>query len=444
MTNKNKSSLLFLLGLFSATKIYFYGTLAISEAVIFFVTPLLFLKNVHTLKKDGFMGFVWMLGGLILSMLISSVCNNTPKPYILKEFAILYGWFCYFVVFHYLLRDNLNGLKYFLIGNVFSGFVIIFAFNPQATVDSLGSGYVGQADLADMIGGPLFWFEKITAVALMPIKCWYLQTPLVYSLVAPMGCGLFALFGSESARSGSLMMMAVVLFVIVGGKSRHGMRRIGRQFTMFVVAGLIGIICYKYAYSYAARNGMLSENATAKYYRQTARGSDIIHILMAGRQEFFLSLRAALDKPIIGHGPHAKDTKGYLDKYITEHGSEQDLRALEYYNAIRLARGTVGEIRTHSHIMGAWVHYGLFGLIFFIYFLWHIIVFVRKNISSIPQWYGFFATAIAPMVWSVFFNPYGSRSAIPLLMVCMLFAKAIARGRMRLPYGMEIEARKCE
>ena len=442
MTPKNKNSLLFLLGVFSATKVYFYGTLAISEAVIFFVAPIVFILNLHNLKKDGFMGFIWMLACLILSMLISSFANSTPKPFVFKEFAVLYGWFCYFIVLHSLLRNNFNGLKYYLIGCLISSFITIFAFNPQATIDSSGSGYVGEANVEDLVSGPLFWLEKLTMVTLMPIKCWYLQTPQVYSLAAPIGCALFALFTTESGRSGSLMMIVATFFIAIGGKSRLGMKKIGRHIVLFVLVGFAGVFFYKMVYSYAAQHGMLSETATLKYHRQTARGNDILHILMAGRQEFFLSFQAALDKPIIGHGPRARDNKGYLDKYLWEHGSDQDIRYLEYYNNRLISRGMVGEIRTHSHIMGAWVHYGIFGLIFFLYFLWSIVVFMRKNMSSIPQWYGYFSTAIAPMVWSVFFNPYGARSTIPLFMVCMLFARAVGRRRMGLPYDMEIEARK--
>jgi hypothetical protein len=67
---------------------------------------------------------------------------------------------------------------------------------------------------------------------------------------------------------------------------------------------------------------------------------------------------------------------------------------------------------------------------------------VRHYASVVPQWYGYFALTIPSMIWSIFFNPFGARSSLPLLMVLMFFAKSIGDRKMLLPFELEIEARK--
>ena len=438
------SFLFFLLGLGSVTKIYFLGTIAFSELVIFLIAPLLTLKYWYRMSYEGFLPFLYMMGFMIVGMFISAYCNHSPFPYILKLFAVFYGMIAYYVVFYVLLHDNFSGLGWFFLGSFLSGIITIWAFNPTANVDSSGFAYIGEAEVDAVIQGPLFWIGKVRGLGQLPIFVAYLKTPMVYSIVTPILFVAFAMMVTVTGRAQSMCVLVSGVMMYIGRKSRRRMEIIGRSFVWFIIVGALVLFAYKMIYSYAASNGYLGEEARTKYENQTDRGSGAVSMLISGRTEFFIALSAIVDRPIIGFGPRAADIYGYTEKFLVKYGTEQDMQG--YFLSLRrnAAMGIVHNIPTHSHIMSAWLWCGLPGLIFFLWVLYVMFRHLKRYASVVPQWYGYFAITIPSMVWSVFFNPFGARSTLPLMMVLLFFAKAIGDGKMRLPIEMELEAREHE
>lgn len=441
-SRKSSSILLFLLGLGSATKIFFFGTIAISELVIFFIAPIIFMCKYYRMRREGFMSFVYMLGLMVGGMFLSAKVNHSPFTYTFKQFAIFYGFFAYYIVFYSLLRNNLKGIGWFYLGSAISGIITIWAFNPTADVSSSGFEYIAQADTEQLMAGPLFWIGKIRGWGQLPIIMAYLKTPLLYSALTPFMFVVFALVTSISGRAQSICVLLGAAMIIIGRKSRKSMRGIGRHFFLLLLLGFIMIMGYKIVYSYAASNGYLGEAARGKYAAQTERGSGLISILMSGRKEFFIALSAIVDHPIVGFGPRAPDTNGYAEKFIQKHGTYDEIVFYRYYLQHYNIAGVVPSIPTHSHIMAAWIWCGIAGFIFFVWLLWQMYKHIRFYSAAIPQWYGYYALTIPSMLWSVFFNPFGSRWWLPLLVVCMFFSRAVALGRIVLPYELEAEARK--
>ena len=434
--------LLFLLGLFAETKVYFYGTIALSEFAVFALAPLIVLKHYYRMRREGFLPFVVMMVGLIVSMLVSSAWNHTPLPYVIKQFAMYYGILAYYICFYELLRRNMRGLGWLFFGLAISSLITIYALNPTATVTESGSAYIGQAEFERIVHGPLFWIDKVNSIGRIPIVGAYLQTPSIYSVAGAFAFGVFSLVSSVSGRSASLVVFLSSLLLFIGGKSRQKMRRISRHFLVFVVVGLLGVVLFKCVYSYTASMGLLGESALVKYKVQTSQGSGILRLLMGGRKEFFTAIPAALHKPIIGYGPHAADTGGYAYRFILKYGDDKDI---ERYNKRRLEALRIGyqmPIPTHSYIMSAWIWCGLFGLIFFLWWLYLIYQHLRHYIAAIPQWYGYFALTIPFFLWHFFFSPITARWNLGLFAACLFFARAVGRGTMRLPPDMEFEAEK--
>lgn len=434
--------LLFLLGVFAETKVYFYGCIALSELVVFALAPLFLLSHYSRMRREGFLPFVLMMGGLMVNMLISSAWNHTPFTYVVKLFAVFYGILAYYICFYELLRRNLKGLGWFFLGAAISSVITIYAFNPQAVVSESGFGYIGEADTYDVVHGPLFWISRLNSFGQIPIMGAYLQTPLSYSILAPFAFVSFSLISTVSGRSAALATLLGAVIILVGRKRRQTMRKISRHFLSFIFIGLIGLVIFKALYSYTASTGMLGEEARSKYEKQTSRGSGMLKLLMSGRKEFFMAIPAALHRPIMGYGPRAEDTGGYAEQFLLKYGDETDIRM---YNAARLQALRTGwkmQIPTHSHIMAAWVWCGLFGLIFFLWWLYLIYQHMRYYIAAIPQWYGYFALTIPSLLWHFFFSPFGSRWSLGLLAACLFFARAVGRGNMRLPPDMELEAER--
>ena len=441
---RKSSFLLFLLGLGSATKVYLLGTIALSELVIFPLAPVLLLMNLQRLKQDGFTVFLNMLGLMTAGLFASSWWNHSPYPFVLKQFAVFYGFFAYYVAFYCLLRNNIKGLGWFFLGLFMSGVVTIWAFNPSANVDSSGFAFVADATVDDIIMGPLFWIGKVRGLGQLPIIAEYLKTPLAYSIITPILFVVFALFTTITGRGQSMCVLIGCAMMCIGRKSRASMAKIGKHFWTCLIVGAAVLFSYKIVYSYAAENGYLGEEALVKYKHQTDQGTGVLSMLMAGRTEFFIALTAIVDRPILGYGPRAEDTQGYAEKFLLKYGTTQDLASYFYYKMHYLSRGMVASIPTHSHIMSAWVWCGVPGLAFWVWVIYTIYRHIRFYSAAVPQWFGYFALMIPSILWGMFFNPVSSRFEMPLLLVCMAYARAIASGKLQLPYELEMEARKHE
>lgn len=434
---------LFVLGLFSATKVYFVGCVAISELIVFFVAPIVYWRVRRQMRYEGFLQFIRMLLAVMAAMFVSSLVNGTAWPFVVKDFANIYSVLAYYVVFYSLLRNDMKrGLGWFFLGAAFSGVITIFALNPQAQVLDTGFAYVGNVDSEDIIKGPLFWIQKIKDFGQLPIFAAYLKTPLAYSLLTPILFSIFALMTTVSGRSATLSILLGGALMCIGRKSRRTMLIAGQHFFLFLFLGCSIIFLYKGIYAYTAKAGILGEDAIRKYEYQTKGKGGMLQLLMSGRKEFFISIPAILEKPLLGHGPHALDSRGYAQRFFQKYADPDEFATYLYYLRKQLSAGFLPEIPSHSHIMGAWLHYGIIGLLFYVWFLYVIFKHIRHYAAAIPQWYGYFSVTIASYAWHIFFSPFGARPLFAMFAVCLFFARAVGMKKITLPYEMEKEA--CE
>lgn len=424
------------------TKVYFLGCVALSELAVFPIAPILFVNKYAQLKSDGLIVGARMLFGMMAAVCLSSWYFHAPFAYFLKTFAVWYSVFAYYVVMYALLRDDYKGLGWFFLGVAISSIIIIFGFNPQAMVSDSGFGYIGEAEMEDTINHPLFWVLRIDALGRVPIIMSYLGTPLLYSILMPLGFVGAIFFITVTGRSASIAMMVAASLIILGRKSYRSMASISKHIVIYAIVGIALVFAYKAIYSGLAQSGVLGELAQNKYERQTRQGNSLLKMLMAGRCEFFTALRAAVDQPIMGFGPYAEDTKGYRRRFVYKYGDEDDLKYLLYVEQMAMEMGFKMPIPTHSHIMGSWIHNGIFGLIFWLWVLKLMIGHLRFRLSTIPQWFGYFALMIPAFFWDIFFSPLTERAKFAMFLVCLLLARSIHNGKLRLTIEMQMEAEK--
>lgn len=435
---------LFLIGLGSMTQVHFLGSIGISEIFMYVLAPFIFMLDLQQLKSDGFMGFLGLVFFVCGGCVISSIANHTPFIFFLKGFAFPYSIFAISVVFHRLLRRDLAALKWLIIGGFLSNIVCVFVFQPETYL--VGGGQLAEGDEAVemMINHPQFWAKRISAVLTLPISCWYMEVPYLYSCIIPLVTAVIQiLMSNSSGRAGAIVALVGVCLIVMGGKSRVKIARVGRQLFSLAVLGVAVLAIFKVVYSHTAKAGLLGEEAQKKYFRQTAEGSSALRLLMAGRKEAFIGLTAAFDKPILGHGPKAEDTGGYVNSFLAKYGSQEDY--MMYLASLRAdaKRGyAYRTIPAHSHVVGFWLFYGLPGLIYWLYVYGLMFFYFRKYARGIPQWYGLLSLSCAGLLWSILFNPYGFRVSEVIPIVCILFARAVYKGRIRLPQEMEIEVLK--
>lgn len=443
-SSSNSSLYLFLFGLGCCTQVYLYGCIAISELVAFVVAPLIYIKNYADLRYLGFTKLINMVFLLMVSLLVSSFYNHTAYPFIAKSSAAVYSIFAYSVVYYKLLRHNLDGIRWLFIGIFLSSVITIFAFNPTAQVSAEGAAYVGDAVMEDVVSGQLFWTSKLKDLMQIPVCGFYLKFPLLISLLSPLVFTGVALATTVSGRAASVAFLVSGAMMIIGRKRIVSMRSIGKYFFSYLLLGIVLLAAVKQLYVYAAKNGYLSDDAQAKYERQAAQGDGFLTILMHGRTGFFAAIPAALNRPIMGYGPFAKDEGGYAERFVLKYGSEDDIKAFRLSELNAMKMGYARSIPTHSYVMGAWVNYGVGGLIFYVWVLFLIYRQIKRYMAAIPQWYGYFAMMLPYYLWNIFFSPFGFRWRFGLLMTCLFFAKAVGDGLMPLPNNMLLEINKHE
>lgn len=438
--------LLFLLGAFSMTEIRLVGNMAISEVPAFVFAPFLFLKNIKALQTHKFMTFVSLIMLAILGCIVSSIYNSTPFPLFLRGFATLYSIFANLIIFHHLLSKNLSGLKWLILGIAVSSIISIFVFQHGMDLDGRIDGQdIGGSASEAVMGSALFWVGRGNALALLPIRAWYFETPLAYSILAPAAFAVFCIFITTSGRSAALGIVFASFLIFKGRKSQKHMKAIGRHFVMLCLGGVLVGALAKSGYSFLASNGILGEKQLEKYLHQTSQGSGVLSMLRAGRAEFFIGLSAAIDQPFMGYGPWAQDTGGYAMDYMTKYASAEDLEQYHRGMAYLAAQGiSTRLLPSHSQIIGFWISYGVMGLILTIYILYLFFQFFKRFSHSIPQWFGYFALSIPPAIWHIFFSPFGARVERTLLIVCVLLARAVYLGKLSLPNQMLVQIAKNE
>ena len=447
MNSRSASWGLFWLGALSMTQVHVIGNIGISELVAFVIAPVIFMLDYRKLKYDGFMPAVWLALLTCCGSIIASVANHTPFQLFIRGFAAPYSVFSILVVGHRLVRQSIGGYRWLCLGLALTWIINIFVFQRGVEADANAQGLRGLAAVEGVTSGTLFWVTRIKALINIPIQGWYLETPMAYSIAAPVFLLFFSALTTASGRSTAAAAFGSVLLVILGGKKSFQMKRLSRSFLIVMFLGLFVVQGITAIYKYVATKGLLGEDAQNKYESQMkGKKGGVLATLMGGRLEFFIGIYAAIKKPIIGYGPWALDVYGYHDEFLAKYGNADDYEHFlneQNWQQI-MGRTFVRPLGAHSHLIGAWIRHGIFGLMFWGYVLFLIIRYFRRDLATVPQWYGMLAVGMPSLVWEIFFSPFGDRIAVTMVIVYLLMTKAIRLNKVQLPLEMIIEIEKVD
>ena len=262
---KRASWLLSLIGLGSLTQIKIGFSIGISEIFVYLAAPFLYIKNAHILKRDGMMPLLFL--GLLVNIMnvVAGYANQIPTYFYFKGFASTYPLLAFPVVLHHLLSKNPIGHRWLFLGAALSNVVNIFMFQTSFEVDTYVQGVQGTAAISAIMSGPIFWIGRLLRFIRLPYDGWFWQTPLGYTIFAPIGLAAFSMLTSESGRSAALGALGSSFIAIFCGKSRERMRTFGRNIWLILGVGVIGVFIAHAGYRYAAVNGILGERARDKY-----------------------------------------------------------------------------------------------------------------------------------------------------------------------------------
>ena len=424
---RKASVLLFLIGVFSSTQVYLAGCIGISEIIIFAVAPLIFLKDYNQFRSDGFLTFFALIFFNMVGCVVASLINNVSWFAIIKGLMALYSMFAITVVLHKLLRGNLYGIRWFLLGVVISGVIKAFAFNPRVITSSSGAVTMGEEELETKIQHPLFWMGRLATVIQAVMCGWFFHVPIVLGYIMIFLYALVLVNVTVSGRAAiAVTFIGIVLLTFVG-KSVGSLQRFKSRFQWLLLIMLSAGVLLKIGYGYLARSGTLGEKALVKYEQQTRFGSGVIDLLRSGRAEFFIGLSAIIDRPLVGFGSVPVDREGYVLEYISKYGTAEDYQNMIERNGYTYIDG-VHLIPSHSYIVGFWLTNGISGLLLWIYVLKLIYDYYRRYISSLPQVAPYVCFVTPWILWNMFFSPYTNRFTIPLYVTCILLCKAAYKG----------------
>ncbi len=430
-----------LLGL--GSKLQLIASLSITELIVFISAPFILFKAYPQMKRDGVAPF-WGLSILvIIGCVIASIANKTELSYVMRGLAVTCLMSCSIIFSYWLIRRDPGGFKWYIIGMAFSMLLSTFIFKQATEVVMLGES--SEA----IMGGPIFWINRLGAFASVPTVGWYLHMPWIVNVTLPLFMAVFAVTTSTSGRGAALRAICFVALVIIGGKTRKSMSRISRHFALICVLGFCGLMSMYLLYKVAAQQNWLAEGGREKYERQTQGGQGGIgRLILGGRGESLIGLLACRDKPIIGWGPWAVDQNGYAEEFIERFGTVEDLVKLQQ-SKIRLAKsgilyGSGFLLSCHAYITEFWAWYGIFGLIFWLYVIFVLLRYLKQDVNAVPHWFAWLACSVPGFLWNIFFNPLSERFGAPLFVVACLMARAVRKGSFRLPYDMILEVEKVE
>ena len=425
-----------LLGLGSQLQVV--ASLSITEIIVLFIAPCVFVREVPLLKRNGVLTFFLLALAVFAGCVVASVANATPFEFVIRGCAVTMLILCSIVVAHVMIRLDPNGFKWYLLGAAASSIICTFVFQKAVETAAIG----GDASVEDIMSGPVYWIGRLWVVAQWPTKALYLHTPMMFDVIVGIGLALFSILTTASGRSGALILFAYVVMLILGGKSMRSMRRVSRHFGMVVILGVCGIFLAHFAYRISATSGVLGEEARNKYERQTQGDKSIGRLVLGGRAAAFVGLLACRDKPIIGWGPWAMDENGYTHEFMLKYGTDADVRDLYRSERIAVESGLRRMIPCHAYITEFWCWYGIAGLIFWLYVLFVLFRYLRQDCWAVPQWYAWIACSIPSVCWGIFFSPFADRFGIPLFVVACLMARAVRNGTFQLPMDMMVEIEK--
>ena len=424
------ASLLFWAGLFSMARISIGGSLAITELAFICATPFVVTREMTNFRRDGILPLISLLVLWLLGAIFADIYNGINFIFSLKGIATPVVYLCNAICLYHLLRRNVKATKWFVLGCALSYVLSTFVFQRASTVnDELSL----EEAIDKTVAYKLYWKGLMDHFILLPVRGWFISTPYLYCILSIGGLAAYALH--TGARSGFLALVVSLVLVHFGKQSRTGGQFIRRHFIFIGVVLLGAMMGAKYLYQYSVTKGYLGEEEKRKYEMQTRGSSSALHLIMAGRIEFFVGGYAASQHPIVGRGSWALDYDGLYLEFLNQYGAPEDFaRAVKFFEN---HPGAIRRIPAHSHIMTYWMWHGVFGFVFWAYVLAILIKALVKDLGAIPELYGYFSLGIPIFVWDIMFSPAGNRVPESAIIILCLLAQKFANGRHfnNLPIG---------
>jgi O-antigen ligase len=213
-------------------------------------------------------------------------------------------------------------------------------------------------------------------------------------------------FNARSAAAAFALSAMLMLLCLSETSRARASRMIRRRWGVSLLIALVLLYGLARAYVSATEAGWLGQEAQSRLALQLLETRDPVFGLIAGgRGEFFASLQAILDAPIIGHGSWARSAE-YYGVYVD---TLRRMGAAEMATIMEHVGRRDGHILpTHSHVLGAWVEAGIAGAAFWVAVAWMLAVACARALRA-PTAIGLVLLCALPgQIWALAFSPLGA------------------------------------
>ena len=371
------------------------GRLFLTEIILICLFPILLFNNRTLLASPLPKMMILLLTVWLAEQIATDLIRHTPFVDFIRGWAKIAITIINFSTLYILIFGKRRRIVLFTIGLALGG-ILCYYFNPHM--------YAADYPWKFGVGESLTWL-LIIAVCGVNVRWFFLRISIISFAIA---VNLYLGFRSYA---GICFLTAAYVFIQWLWVLKDA-KKIDLSLKNLMVIGLVFFavsFIFLKTYGHMARQGMLGENARQKYEQQA--GGEL-GLLIGGRSEILVSLRAIMDSPIIGHGSWAKDYR-YVNELIYLK------RMLGYYPG---QSNELGLIPTHSHLFGAWVEAGILGAVFWIWVLslpvrgMVNLIIVKEYLTPLFVFFGFL------LIWHVIFSPFGAelRFLIPFCIVVMM------------------------
>lgn len=227
---------------------------------------------------------------------------------------------------------------------------------------------------------------------------------------AVMALGVLHFF-MEARALGAITLLTSCLIIYRRFRLRRGDMPL-RPSTIVAAALMAGVFGWIISglYTWAAGGGLLGESARAKYEMEASAPEGL---LSASRTDFFVALRAVMERPLFGYSSTQTD---------------DEARAYTYeWMRLKLRMGIdpgedmldISKIPSHSHILSAWTNAGIFGAAFWMMTLTALVLTLLRAIqcdhplASVTMFY------CLQYLWAIPFSPGPMRLDFAIVVALM-------------------------
>lgn len=377
----NSKLVLFVFPCLMTLKFNFLGEIYVSELISIFICLALFKRNFYLIKE--YLSIFFVLTFIFLfSQVISDLYMNTPSKDFLRGWANILFFIINTIAILIVINNKIENIYIFSIG-LFSGILLTFFINPNIYAQGgqywkFGIGY-GLTFLIALFTTKISLNKQNLKIIIFFILCSF----NFYMGFRSLAGVCFIVF----------MLLLINKFDFVKNFFKNSKTNFYKTIILFFTILFFAYVL-NYIYSFLASNNYLGDMEALRLRNQ----SGFFGILVGGRQELLTYVYAISKSPFIGYGswPNNPFYDELLSDLLIKYG---------YLNAV-VQNYSAEKLPIHSHIFGAWVTAGIFGIFIWVWLLIKILralIIIFKNYNN---WTAYFALVCVWFTWDIFFSTF--------------------------------------